>query len=372
MSPEQASGRPEKIGKPTDIYGLGTILYELLTGRPPFQGPTAIETIQMVRFDPPIAPSLINPEVPRDLERICLQCLEKEPEDRYDAARALAGDLRRFLLGRTVVAHRAGQVEKWMRRYRRSPARALAFMSIPILLVAVSIGFFLLDRAGDELKRKQQELELARNTGVSQPADVEAKTPPEVLELLFDLQQKPIGNRLTRSLADLGDEWLGRLPREYPQDFAVQYNVGEAYRLLRRLEESAESFERARRLAEEKTRQTPGDAEAWSQLAYVHERLGDLHAQHKDRKAAIKEYDKAMNLRERLVQDDPRERRWIIDLDATCQKLIDNYTEKEDQSTVVHLYDRRLSLLTEIVGEVPSATAEIERIRKLLQKGSAP
>jgi serine/threonine-protein kinase len=97
MAPEQASGNSDEVGPQTDIYALGVILYELLTGRPPFKGDSVIETIQQVREQDPLPPRMIQPKVPRDLETICLKCLEKRPQRRYLNAAALATDLNAYL-----------------------------------------------------------------------------------------------------------------------------------------------------------------------------------------------------------------------------------------------------------------------------------
>src|SRR5262249_45915634 len=92
MAPEQAAGRVHEIGPPVDIYALGTILYELLTGRSPFRGTTLAETLDLVRFHEPIRPSRLQPEISHDLETVCLKCLEKDPSKRYASADALAED----------------------------------------------------------------------------------------------------------------------------------------------------------------------------------------------------------------------------------------------------------------------------------------
>jgi serine/threonine protein kinase/uncharacterized caspase-like protein len=104
MAPEQAEGKNEKIGPATDMYALGTILYEMLTGQPPFRGATALETLQQVRSQKPAPPSQLRPEIPLGLELVCLKCLEKEPMRRYSTAAALADDLDRWLQGEPITA----------------------------------------------------------------------------------------------------------------------------------------------------------------------------------------------------------------------------------------------------------------------------
>ena len=104
MAPEQALGIPSMIGPPTDVYALGAILYEMLTGQPPFIAPTVIETLDLVRSQEPVPPRRLQPKIPRDLETICLKCLEKRPQQRYASAQLLADDLSRFLDGKPVHA----------------------------------------------------------------------------------------------------------------------------------------------------------------------------------------------------------------------------------------------------------------------------
>jgi hypothetical protein len=139
MAREQAEARDAEIGPATDVYGLGAILYEILTGRPPFSGKTDLETLRRVVAEPPVPPRQLRPAVPRDLETICLKCLAKGPKERYASALALAEDLERFLDGRPILARPVAAWERGWRWARRNPAPA-ALLSAVFLAVVAGLG----------------------------------------------------------------------------------------------------------------------------------------------------------------------------------------------------------------------------------------
>ncbi len=140
MPPEQASGRQEAVGTRSDVYGLGAILYYLLTGRPPFVGETLETTLAQVLEQDPVSPRLLNASVPRDLETICLKCLEKEPSRRYLTAQDVAVELDRFVEQKPILARPVGFVGKTARWCRRQPALGAALGAVVVLAVVGLTG----------------------------------------------------------------------------------------------------------------------------------------------------------------------------------------------------------------------------------------
>jgi serine/threonine-protein kinase len=140
MAPEQAGGKAGQIGPTADVYGLGAVLYELLTGRPPFRAETTAETLEQVRFQDPKPPSRLRPTVPRDLEIICLRCLQKEPAKRYATAEALADDVGAFLAGEPIWARPPSYRERLASWTRRRPAEAALLGAAGMVLIGVIVG----------------------------------------------------------------------------------------------------------------------------------------------------------------------------------------------------------------------------------------
>jgi TolB-like protein/Tfp pilus assembly protein PilF len=136
MAPEQAVGNNAAISSATDIYGLGAVLYQLLTGHPPFAGGTTYETIKLVLDTEPRQPRLLNPKIDRDLSTICLKCLEKDPSRRYASALALAEDLERWLKHEPIQARHSGIVARGRKWVRRNPTSALLVASLGALAAA--------------------------------------------------------------------------------------------------------------------------------------------------------------------------------------------------------------------------------------------
>lgn len=193
MAPEQASGLGIQITVAVDVYGLGAILYELLTGQPPFKAPTPIETLRKVCNDEPMPPRKLNATLDADLETICLKCLRKDPAARYASAEALAADLDRWLEGRPILARPIGGLEQAWRWCRHQPALAGTLAVSLLLLVALAIGAIVaawrIDSANQATGRMLTRMQLQKAEDYFVAADA-----PRALALLAHVLRKDPAN----------------------------------------------------------------------------------------------------------------------------------------------------------------------------------
>jgi WD40 repeat protein len=176
MAPEQAAGKSHETGPAGDVYALGAILYECLTGRPPFKAATPLETVKQVVADEPVPVRRLHPKVPRDLETVCHKCLEKDPKRRYSSAAALADDLERFLTGKPVTARPLSGLRRALRWVRRRPWQAaLVAAAVVVVLALVAAVVSRLDSrrlaaALEETERQRGLAEVSRREADEQRA----------------------------------------------------------------------------------------------------------------------------------------------------------------------------------------------------------
>jgi eukaryotic-like serine/threonine-protein kinase len=197
MAPEQAAGDATAVGPVADVYALGGILYECLTGRPPFRGATLADTLDQVLRTDPIPPSRLQAGIPRDLEVICLKCLRKEPNRRYASAAALADDLRRFLEGQAILARPAGVVERGWRWCRRKPAVAALLAVVAATLLGGTGGVLYFAIQADREADRATGLRIAAEGAAAKEAEAsrQAQTAAEGLRRSLTRLHITTGNR---------------------------------------------------------------------------------------------------------------------------------------------------------------------------------
>jgi tetratricopeptide (TPR) repeat protein len=274
MAPEQVIGKAGRIGPAADIYALGALLYEMLTGRPPFRGETASETERQVMAEEPVPPARLNPKVPRDLETICLKCLHKDFERRYADAGALAEDVRRFTEGRPIQARRISLVEQAWRWCRRNPAGAALAVTVFALVGLCVAGALWVQRQHLE-RRIEQELRRGRARLAIEGALAHQK----------ELRQRGLWEdaKLELALADTrlydarSDELQRRLSRAQSElTQAMRAEAADPGLLLRMAKAEAELGEaqQVEVLLARATSRQPNDPNTWVQTGLVRDRLG--------------------------------------------------------------------------------------------------
>jgi serine/threonine protein kinase len=333
MPPEQAQGKIQEIGPLSDVYSLGAILYCLLTGRPPFQAASVMETLRQVLEQEPVPPRQLNAAVDLDLETICLKCLQKQPGKRYPSAAALAEDLRRYGAHEAILARPVSSSERLWRWCRRNPRLAVAVAAISLLLVVVSIGSTWAaltinqERNQKELERlaavkAREEADRARQLAqqneavAADQADLALGT---VNTLIFEVQQRlgkdPNMQPLKRELLQTALDGLKRIASRTADQSKIQSSVEDA--LMRmgdlalqfgRSEEALGYFQRRYDMTRADLDREPTNARRMERVAMACINLGEVTTiVHRDMKKALALYEESLQLRTKVAQIPPDE-----------------------------------------------------------------
>jgi tetratricopeptide (TPR) repeat protein/tRNA A-37 threonylcarbamoyl transferase component Bud32 len=328
MPPEQAQGTIQDIGPASDVYALGAILYCLLTGRPPFQAASVMETLRQVLEQEPAAPRLLNPAVDRDLETICLKCLEKQAGKRYASAQALADDFRRHGAGEAILARPVGSPERLWRWCRRNPRTAAAVAAALGLLLLVAIGStwaaltIRQERNQKELERQaavaaREEADSARKlaqqneTLAAEQADLALET---VNTLIFKVQQRlskdPGMQPLQRDLLRTALEGLQRVASRAGAESRIRWSMEDALARMGELslqfnnsEEAYGYFQRRYDMTSADLDTEPGNARLLERKAMACLSLAEVSMSvRRDMKQALSRYQEAVKLRTQVAE----------------------------------------------------------------------
>lgn len=318
MAPEQAKGAITEIGPLADVYSLGAVLYHLVTGRPPFVGSTLLETLEQVRSQEPVAVRQLLPKAPRDLETICLKCLQKEPKKRYADAEALSRDIGHFLTGEPIEARAVGPFGRFWRWCRRHPGVASLTATVFTLLAVVAVTSSVLlvriaaEKAKTEIARQEavkakelaekneelateQRLLAVKAKGLAEK-NAELATEQGLLavkalyNVVVKVQQQLRGLPGSQKLREelIGDSF-GQLARvvnsaaDVPLFRRVKaaafQHMGDIAMDLGRTEDALESFKKCQALIEAMAADEPTNPVTQYNLSVVYEKLGDVNHQ---------------------------------------------------------------------------------------------
>ena len=326
MAPEQATGQAHVVGPAVDIYALGAILYEALTGRPPFQGATVLDTLEQVRVQEPLPPSRLQPNVPRDLDTVCLKCLEKAPRQRYATAGGLAEDLGRFLNGMPTLARPVPVWEQAWKWARRRPAVAGLIALSGLAIVALVLGLWSHTTSLDEQVRRAEAGEaLARQQ--KQRADTNYQQARQAINQMLDRLDKfraagvPRIESLRRELCeDALTFYMGIAKAEADGERGTRFDVAQAYRLMGSLQHSAfqldssrQSLDRGRVLLEKLLADYPNNREYEAELGVCFDQLGHTANAQRLFEDSRAFHEQALAIRRELCRLEPENPVWQRD-----------------------------------------------------------
>jgi serine/threonine-protein kinase len=328
MAPEQAHGRGAEVGPAADVYALGVLLYELITGRPPFCGVTKLDTLRQVTNDPPTPPRRLAADCPRDLETVCLRCLEKEPARRYASAEVLADELRRFLDGKPILARPPGPLGRAWRWCRRQPWLATLIVALSVCTALLGGQWWRAERnaaearahavAADQATREANRL-LAEAVEQQRRAEVRFRTAHgAVRDLAVWLSEKALNNvppLVRKDLLDRAIKHYEEFVREKADDPVLRFELADlcfrAAQVTSAIGSKAEALARYRRAADlyaELLRDDPTNQRYLTEQAHIFNNCGILHDELGNRPEALAAFHGGLEAYHRLHEANPEDR----------------------------------------------------------------
>ncbi len=364
MAPEQAGSRRAAITPATDVYALGAILYECLTGRPPFRAASVMETIQQVLNDDPIPPSKLVPGLPRDLETICLKALRKDPEKRYPSAIELADDLGRYQSGESILARPASKIEKTMKLARRNPvisALTGAGIVAAILIVSVvTLAYLKLQKernnANEQKEKAERRLDLAIDAVekmMNRVGGEKWSRIPELLEERRAVMEDAIAVYQQFLEEDSDDPRLRRTSAQ------ALFKIGAAYLTLGELEKSSQAFSESVTLTQGLMSEFPQEPDYRRDYALLLGLVGHISILDAQFELAQANYRKMVTIAEELLVEFP-ERADIREVLIEGLNFLGNANQNNPQAALPY-YQRSLKECQPLLERPhPSFTARMQ------------
>ena len=393
MSPEQASGKNEETGPQTDVYSIGTILYELITGRPPFLEGSPLETLEQIRSVPPVNPRKLVRQLPQDLETICLKCLEKKPAERYQSCGELADELHRFLNHEPIRTRPPGLIGRAIRWSRRRPVVARLSGALVVMVTAFLLIFF---QQRDRERHFSETIQnISADARTTQQKAIENEQRAERASAAAELASS-VADANFRKVRDLVKNWthlgmeLGRQPGmgltaeqtlsralEHYESFLAEHEDDEEIRRaaagayyqagclqlkLGWLNKAEQTLQRAVDLYQ---RVSDGNSKQYA-VAVSYRHLGHAYRDQSKWEQGEQAYQKSMEILDRLIRDFPTKSRYRFDYANTLVNLciILTTTGRRDESEALYeeAIDLQLSTIVSFAKKVAPLNEAIDAI----------
>ncbi len=376
MAPEQTTRERAAVTTAADVYGLGTVLYAVLTGRPPFRADTAVDTLLLVREREPEPPRRLNARVDRDLETVCLKCLQKDPQRRYGSAELVAEDLERWLAGKPIQARRIGSWERLGKWVRRRPALA-GLVAVSILAVLSLVGGLLWhnaqlqEAAQREHQAAQGERQQAEQARIQRDqAREEREWARQAVKDMYTevaekwLEQKPRLQPLQRQFLEKALRYYQRFAEQAGTSPDERLAAADAYRRVADIrlklghhQQSIDAYRHAKSILEELAAKFPNTAEYRARLAQVHTQLGVALVETHAFPEAKEEQDQAVRLLRQLVRENPASAAIRQDLAKALGSLGNVLVDGDQPLAADEAYAEALRYLRQLTTESPDNLA---------------
>ncbi len=310
MAPEQVWAN-DSIGPTTDVYGLGAVLYQLLTGHAPFTGDNKIDVVMKALHELVVSPRAENPTVPSDLETICLKCLEKDPEKRYRSAEALAAELRRFQEDRPILARPIGPLEQAWRWAKRNPTvaglSALAFVLMLTTITILAVAAYRINAARGEEQQARIQADEAFDLTLDAVRGIVLITDREMRgKAVYAPIRQRVLNQATRDL-----EKIRSLVEDHPlvdrTKASIYTRLADICKRANRIRDAARLYDQAATLLQSEIEEKPNDSASMSNLGRIKKLQGDMQMRLGDGEASRNLYAESLDLRRKWVSLSPND-----------------------------------------------------------------